>query len=100
MTSFPKPTPRVIDRVALRQRREAEAQAFRSAVWKRDEGRCRVCSRRVVRTLELIPHAGHVHHRRGRNVAPEDRYSVDRAVLLCAVCHADPEVVLRLRKGA
>ncbi len=77
---------------------DVAATTFRNAVWKRDGGRCRHCERRVVRTLELIPEAGHVHHRRGRNVAPEDRYNVHEAVLLCARCHANPNVINIFRR--
>ena len=100
MIGFPKPRPRVVDRIARRREREAKAQAFRSAVWKRDEGRCQVCSRRVIHTLELVANAGHVHHRRGRRVAPGDRYVVHEAVLLCGRCHGDPTVNVALRRPA
>lgn len=95
----PKPRRRVVDRVAEKRERDAKASAFRQAVWKRDEGRCRHCGKTVIRTVELLPNAGHVHHRRGRNVAPEDRYTVERAVLLCGRCHADPDVIAKFRRA-
>lgn len=85
----PKPAPRVKDRIASRASRERKAAAFRSAVWQRDGGQCRICGRKVTRTLTLCAEQGHVHHLRGRNVAPEDRYDPKKALLLCAVCHAD-----------
>lgn len=93
----PKPQARILDKVATRRAREAEAQAFRQAIWLRDGAKCRNCDKPVIRTLELIPKAGHVHHRHGRNVRPEDRYNVDMAVLLCALCHKDPAVIHRFR---
>ena len=61
--------------------------AFRAAVWLRDGGKCRVCSVKVVKTLSLTAKRGEVHHRRGRRVAPADRYNVAEAVLLCLSCH-------------
>jgi hypothetical protein len=41
----------------------------------------------VIRTLALVPNRGEVHHRRGRNVAPESRYDAGQCLLLCAECH-------------
>ncbi len=84
---FPKPKPRLKDRVESKREADKKAQAFRRAVWVRDDGICQVCRRKVVQTLELVPNRGEVHHMRGRNVSPEDRYNVGKARLLCAVCH-------------
>ncbi len=91
--AFPKPRRRVIDRIAYKRAAEAKAAVFRAAVWLRDHGACRFCGRLVRHTFELVPERGEVHHKRGRNVAPEDRYNVQRAVLLCLKCHTDPDVV-------
>ena len=66
--------------------RKADRQ-FRSAVWRRDEGRCRLCARVVRRTLTVCPEQGHVHHLRGRRVAPQDRYNPKAAILVCRSCH-------------
>jgi len=87
--AVPKPAPRLHDRVAYKQQRERKASTFRAEVWKRDESTCRLCGRRVKRTLALCPEQGHVHHLRGRNVAPEDRYNPKAALLVCATCHRD-----------
>lgn len=84
---FPKPRPRVVDRVAVKQKRDRRSQAFRQAVWQRDGGRCRHCGRLVRRTLELVPDRGEVHHRQTRGAHPDRRYDVANGVLLCAVCH-------------
>ena len=84
----PKPRPRVLDRIAYRQQRDRKDAAFRAEVWKRDGGVCRLCGRKVTRTITLCAEQGHVHHLRGRNVAPEDRTNAKAAILVCATCHA------------
>lgn len=84
---YPKPTPRLVDRMAKKRDDEQRLREFREAVWRRDEGKCRMCGRKVVKTLALVPERGEVHHLRGRRVAPEDRYNVKRAVLLCLEDH-------------
>ena len=91
--SFGQPCPKPSRLARLERVRSSKAEdtrklaAFRRAVWARDEGKCRVCGVRCLRTLTLDPKRGEVHHLRGRNVAPEDRYTVSKAVLLCAVHH-------------
>lgn len=83
----PKPSTLLANRQArTRERRELE-RVFKSRVWSRDRGRCRVCHRVVKRTLGLDPLRGEVHHLRGRNVAPEARYAVDKAILVCLEHH-------------
>ncbi len=57
-------------------------------VWKRDAFKCVYCTKPVIKSLERLPNRGEVHHVRGRNVTPEDRYRVDSLVLLCALCHS------------
>lgn len=84
----PKPQSRV-EQARTRIKSDAKAAAaFRADVWKRDEGKCRLCGIKVKRILELRPDRGEVHHVRGRNVAPADRYNVKAALLLCGSCHA------------
>lgn len=100
MTFSPCRKPRAIieDRIASKREREAKALAFRLAVLTRDENHCRACHRLVRRTQEAVAERAEVHHRRGRNVAPEDRYNVKAAVTLCLRCHKDPEVIAKFRK--
>ena len=86
-SACPKPQSGLVDKIAKRKAREALAADFRRQVWARDQGLCRYCRRVVVRTLERVANRGEVHHLRGRNVAPEDRYTVSQAVLLCSICH-------------
>lgn len=83
----PKPSSRLAQAQAEKKVREERARVFRAAVWSRDKGRCRVCHKAVKRTLGLDPLRGEVHHLRGRNVAPEARYDVGRAVLVCLFDH-------------
>ena len=64
-------------------------KAFRDAVWARDDSKCRLCGRKVTRTLTLCAEQGHVHHIRGRRVAPEDVYNPAKALLVCGLCHHD-----------
>ena len=85
----PKPEPRVKDRVKARKERDGKASAFRAAVWARDASKCRLCGRKVTRTLTICAEQGHVHHLRGRRVAPEDVYNPAKALLVCGLCHHD-----------
>lgn len=85
--AVPKPPTQLEDRIAAKREQVKKEDAFRKQVWLRDKGLCRVCGVKVLRTITLDPRRGEVHHRRGRNVAPEDRFNVARAVLLCARCH-------------
>ena len=97
--AFPKPRPRILDRMQYKRELEAKDRAFRLAVWVRDGGKCRHCGRGVTRTLTVGPRQGQVHHRHGRRVRPEDRFNPDMAVLLCAVDHADPVVIAKFRRA-
>lgn len=97
---FPKPRPVIEDRIADKREREKLERAFKLAVWLRDRARCRACDRKVIHSIERIAERGEVHHRRGRNVMPEDRFNVAAAVLLCYRCHCNPSVVARFRGAA
>ncbi len=83
----PKPSTRLKQQVKKADAAAKACVAFRAAVWKRDGAKCRVCRRKVIRTISLVPERGEVHHLRGRNVTPEDRFNVKAALLLCATCH-------------
>jgi len=76
------------DRKRRRKARTRAGKSFREAVRQRDGYHCRHCGRPVRKTLDhLADYAAHVHHLRGRNVAPEDRYNPDAAITLCGRCH-------------
>ena len=61
-------------------------RAFRAAVWKRDQGKCRVCGCRVVRTLTVTPKRGDVHHIAPRAVRAV-RFDPRNGLLVCAMDH-------------
>lgn len=84
----PKPQSRVEQARTRIKADEKAAVKFRADVWKRDDGKCRLCGIKVKRCLDLRSDRGEVHHIRGRNVAPADRYNVKAALLLCGSCHA------------
>jgi hypothetical protein len=86
--AVPKPE-RGADRITRRRKRETAATKFRNAVWKRAGKRCEMCGAGPLeRTRDVLhPRAGHVAHNRGRNVAPEDKYNPDAALLKCRTCH-------------
>lgn len=83
----PKPASRLVDRIAYKKERDAKGRTFRADVWKKAGGHCERCGVRCIRSIALDPKQGHVHHKRGRNVAPEDRFNPQAAELLCALCH-------------
>lgn len=63
-----------------------EEKRWRAEVWTRDDGHCRWCKRKVVKTLALVPNRGECHHIAGR-VVRAIRWDVRNALLLCASCH-------------
>jgi 5-methylcytosine-specific restriction endonuclease McrA len=76
-SAVPKPKPRV---VVQRERRAALTRlirAVRTAVWRRDGGRCRACAGR----------AQQLHHVRYRSQG--GRWTTANCVLLCRACHQD-----------
>jgi len=83
----PKPA-KGSDRTRRRKARTNAGKAFREAVRTAAGYRCHDCGRSIVRTADIErPDAAHVHHLRGRNVAPEDRYNPAAAIALCSGCH-------------
>lgn len=85
---YPKPDPRIVDRIDQKRKREQAEADFRNAVWERDGYCCRACGRRVFRTHEAVPQRGDVHHLRPRSLAKSSRLNPKNGVLLCALDHA------------
>jgi len=85
--SFPKPTPRLQDRV--QQRREAMRAWLECCriVDARDKYLCRCCGRKVRKTLTVCPERLEHHHLHGRRVAPERRYDPSAVITVCLECH-------------
>ena len=95
--AYPKARAKVLERIDVKAQRAKQEWVFRNLVWLRDQGHCRGCNRRVFRANVDMLKRGEVHHRHGRNVKPEHRFSVDHALLLCKKCHADPATIARFR---
>lgn len=90
MNPQPKPSPkpaRKAHSLARTRQRERAMRKLRDAVWARDRSRCRRCGILLIRGGLFWTGVGHVHHLRGRNVAPQDKFNPDACVLLCAGCH-------------
>lgn len=79
------PTRLAVKRAAVRDEKKLEAAWIR-AVWTRDQGRCRWCKRRCLKTLTLDPARGEVHHVSGK-VVRAIRYDRRNGLLLCKACH-------------
>lgn len=87
---------RAVPKAALRTRLQTKVATARDekkleaawirAVWTRDQGRCRWCKRRCLKTLALDPARGEVHHVSGR-VVKAIRWDRRNGALLCLACH-------------
>ena len=78
MAALPRPKPTVVLR---RERRAAQAvliRTVRAAVWRRDQGRCRVCGGRT--RLQ-------VHHVQFRSQGGP--WTTANCILICRDCHQD-----------
>jgi hypothetical protein len=53
MTPCPKPLPRVIEKTIKAREAETHRKEIKAAVWKRDQGRCRVCGETATEMHEL-----------------------------------------------
>jgi 5-methylcytosine-specific restriction endonuclease McrA len=85
--SVPKPKPGVIVQRERRQQLAQTIRAVRTAVWRRDAGRCRACHRR---------RGDHVHHLRYRSRG--GRWTTANCLLLCRACHQHVHAqILRIR---
>lgn len=61
-------------------------------VWKRDEGKCRACGCRVIKSLERAPNRGETHHIAGR-ADYAVKFDSRNRVLVCAICHEKLELL-------
>jgi predicted HNH restriction endonuclease len=75
-------------KTADRRDDEKRLAQMRAIVIARAGGRCERCERRVIRTLTLQANRAEVHHKRGRNVAPQDKFNPDACECLCLACHS------------
>ena len=89
----PKPVKGQARKARKRSQRQ-QGEDFRDRVWERatdayGDAYCEQCGGGpLLRGDALHPAAGHVAHNRGRNVAPEDQFNPDAALLKCGrKCH-------------
>ena len=83
--AMPKGKTRLEQRIEAQPLTLVTEKAFRAAVWKRDESKCRCCGRKVVKSMSRVPERGEVHHIHGR--AGDLRFEARAAVLACLRCH-------------
>ena len=79
MTSFPKPTPRVVERKIRQKLDAADERAWRAACRLRDKGRCRVPNCREL--------GHHLHHIVYRSKSKRMRWLTSNCVWLCVEHH-------------
>ncbi|MCR4341902.1 MAG: hypothetical protein NUW01_18655 [Gemmatimonadaceae bacterium] len=70
---------------AIADEKKQEA-AWKKGVWKRDDGKCRVCHCHVKKTLTFEPKQGHCHHIKERAHKPT-RWDVRNGLLVCMEDH-------------
>jgi len=86
--TFPKPTPRLKERVLQRTREDHAWMTCCRVVDARDRYRCRACHRRTRRTMTLCPERAEHHHLVPRSLLPKTLHADPRIiVLVCAACH-------------
>jgi hypothetical protein len=86
--SFPKPAPRLHDRVKARYERALAWRVCCAIVDVRENYHCRVCGRRTHSTLTLCPKRAEHHHLAGRRLLPKVLLNDSRLVILvCLACH-------------
>jgi hypothetical protein len=84
----PKGQSRIEAKVEKDKSGEKAAEAYRAEVWKRDGGRCRCCGRVVVKSLELRPDRGEVHHLTRRAKVKALLTDPRNGILVCLLpCH-------------
>jgi len=84
--AFPKPLTRAELKATATRHAHRLERAWKHAIWSRDNGHCRACGRRVVKSFAYAPHRGECHHLVQRAIQAT-RWDPDYAVLLCAACH-------------
>lgn len=77
---------RLAEKEAKRKDDTKAEREWRKAVWKRDEGKCRWCKRKVAKTIELVAERGECHHVVGR-ANEATRWEPRNGMLLCKTCH-------------
>ena len=85
--SFPKPTPRLEQRVTQRRAEDRAWAAACHAVDVREGYKCRVCGRATRKTMTVCPERAEHHHIVGRRIAPQLVTDVKNIILVCLSDH-------------
>jgi hypothetical protein len=85
--AVPKPTPRLANRTARQREDEKAWQQCCRVVDARDKFRCRVCGRRLVRTLTLCEDRLEHHHLESRALMPGLIHDPRNLITVCKRCH-------------
>lgn len=88
----PRPCPKGPSRVELKAAKDKSAdrawEECKAIVWRRDGGKCRRCGRHVVKSIELIPQRGEVHHIKRRAKVKALLTDPRNCLLVCLLpCH-------------
>jgi hypothetical protein len=83
----PKPVPRLVTRVERDRDIDRAWQALCRYVDERDRYRCRVCRRRLVKTLTLCVERLERHHLETRALRPSLTLDPRNVICVCAACH-------------
>lgn len=83
----PKPVPRLVTRLERDQEFDRAWSALCRYVDERDRYRCRVCGRRLLRTLSLCATRLERHHLESRALMPSLRLEPKNVICVCAECH-------------
>ena len=78
---------RILETDAEKKADDKQLLELRKIVWARDEGKCRACKKRVMKSLEVSAKRWEVAHIRSRRFAAT-RYEPKNCFLACHVCHA------------
>jgi hypothetical protein len=83
---FPKPRPRVLDKVDQHREKEAEIRRVNALVDRRDDRRCRCCSRKG--NPDALTTLGRIHRAHIRDASRGGEYLPSNLCSLCHICHA------------
>jgi 5-methylcytosine-specific restriction endonuclease McrA len=86
-SAIPKPTPRIVDRIARKRDLGIQERACRKHVKRRDEGKCRACGRR----------GSHMHHLERRSLG--GKWTPRNVCLTCVPCHQFEHAALLQMRG-
>jgi len=85
--TFPKPVPQLTARIERDRAIDQAWEACKRRVDARDGYSCRVCHRRVVKTLTLCTERLERHHLESRALVPALALDSRNVIVVCAACH-------------